>query len=163
MPLFELQYALEGQTQDKKQRVRVPPPLALRTLGPTLSVIVSVTKEHGANLIKAGLPIPDSVPGAALIDTGAAITCVDQGVCQALGLRPTGVVMLGHAGGKEERPCYPIQVHFPGSLPPLYCPSACSIKLAEGKQPHIMLIGRDLLIRLKMVYNGPQGRIELAY
>ena len=164
MPLFEFQHLLERQSPDKKQRVRVAPPQALHLIGPTLRVVISVTKEHEANLVKVAQPTPEPVPGGALIDTGASFTCVADHVCQKLGLQPTGMVTLGHAGGKEDRLCYPIQVSFPGSpLPPLYCPRACSVNLAEGQQGHIMLIGRDLLRHFRMVYNGPRGRIELDF
>jgi hypothetical protein len=38
-----------------------------------------------------------------------------------------------------------------------------SVNLQFGKTPYILLFGRDLLARIKFVYNGPARRIELAF
>jgi hypothetical protein len=88
---------------------------------------------------------------------------VDESVCQKLGLAPTGEMLMGHAGGAEKRLCYPIQIVFPQMpMPPLICPTAASVNLSGGKQSYILLLGRDLLMRMRLVYNGPMGRIEIS-
>ena len=89
---------------------------------------------------------------------------MDETVCQKLGIQPTGQMKTAHAGGSEMRACYPIQIIFPEiPFPPFVNPRAMSVNLQFGKTPYLLLFGRDLLARLKFVYNGPVGRIEIAF
>lgn len=159
MPLYEQNY--EGVKSRGGERAAVPPSSVLLQMGPLLQVAISVTPEHAKRLSHDGAKPPDPITGYALIDTGASITAVDEGVCQQLGLSSTGVVKMSHAGGEEERMCYPIQVIFPGSpFPAMTNPRVVSCTLGNG---HLLLFGRDLLSRIRMVYNGPAGRVELAF
>lgn len=160
MPLFEHQFSAIGQGHDGK-RVRLSPQSTLARFGPVLQVAISITPEHAERLSELGEQPPAPISGLALIDTGASITAVDEEVCLKLGLPATGTVIMSHAAGNEERACYPIQVMFPGSpLPPLASPKVVSCKLHS---PQILLLGRDLLAMLRLVYHGPAGRIELAF
>ena len=164
MPLFERSYEGVLRSPDGKTKERIPPHIILQRTGPLLEVKISVTPEHQKKLAEQGTSPPEAIQGFALIDTGASITAVDEGVCEQLGLTPTGRVKLHHATGTEDRSCYPIQIFFPGTaLPPMGNPQAVSCKL-EGGQPRLLLLfGRDLLSRMRMVYHGPAGRIELAF
>jgi hypothetical protein len=124
-------------------------------ISPPANIKGALTAEKGSN--------PQSVEGWALIDTGAATTAVDESVCQKLGVAPTGEIQMGHAGGSAKRLCYPIQIVFPQMpMPPLTCPSAASVDLAGGSQNYVLLVGRDLLAGMRLVYNGPMGRIEIS-
>ena len=158
MPLFEHNYVAvtpEGKSSG------VPPSAVLAGAGPLLQVAIAVTPEHAAQLSKDGKEPPKPISGYALIDTGASITAVDEGVCQKLGLPSTGVVSMTHAGGDETRSCYPIQLLFPGTpIPPLTNPRVVSCRMGGN---YLLLFGRDLLSGIRMVYNDPAGRIELAY
>jgi len=164
MPAFEHVYGGQGISPEG-QAITFPAGRALQLLGPSLSVVVSVTQEHQNALSLAGTAVPPAVPGMGLIDTGASFTAVDESVCQQLGLKPTGVVRMAHASGSAVRNTYPIQIIFPGTgLPNLFLPSAVSVNLAIGQGPkHIVLIGRDLLLHLRVVYNGPMGRVEIYF
>ena len=163
MPLFEHNYTGVVRSPDGKTTRRLSSEWLLRVTGPVLKVSITVTPEHAEKLSHAEGKPPKAVEGFALIDTGASVTAVDEGVCEQLGVTPTGIVKLSHAVGTEERPCYPIQVFFPGTaLPPLSNPQAVSCKLG-GEQQTILLFGRDLLSQMRMVYHGPAGRIELAF
>ena len=163
MPTFEVNYGGEGTERKTGKRVRVPPPEALRQLGPAFSVTVSITELERNKRAEFGGETPQPVSGLALIDTGSTVTAVDDKVCAKLKLSPTGVIQLQHAGGgTREAPCYPLQVLFPGTpLPPLTASRIASVDL--GNAPYLLLIGRDLLRRLRMVYNGPMGRIEITF
>jgi predicted aspartyl protease len=100
----------------------------------------------------------------AIIDTGATATAVDEEVCRKLGLQATGTVKTAHAGGSEVRACYPIEISFPGTpFSPFTIPRAMSVNLQFGKTPYILLFGRDLLAKMKFVYNGLAGRFEIAF
>jgi len=90
MPLFEHNYEVVWQSPDGKTKKRIPPQLVLRQAGPLLQVAISVTPEHAKKLSQEGVKPPEPIQGSALIDTGASITAVDEGVCQRLGLTPTG-------------------------------------------------------------------------
>jgi predicted aspartyl protease len=126
-----------------------------------LQVVISVTPQHADALAAKGEQPPKPLLGHALIDTGASITAVDEDVCRKLGLFSTGVVKMKHAGGADSRMCYPVQISFPGTpLPQFSNPRAVSCALGG---PHILLFGRDLLASLRFVYNGPAGRIEVAF
>jgi len=163
MPLFEYQYVGEARLPDGRI-VRLPPARGLWEKGPVLQVAISVTNELTAKLASEGKHAPQPVTGFALIDTGASLTAVDETVCRRLELVPTSTILISHAGGSEDRPCYPIQVLFPGTpIRPVIIARACSVSLAAGKQSYILLLGRDFLSRYKMVYHGPAGRIELDF
>jgi predicted aspartyl protease len=161
MPVFEVNF---GAKPSGSGRPLVSPSQVLRLLGPVLTVVISPTSQHLQWLQANEKPIPDPISGLALIDTGAAITAVDEQACNTLGLHATGVVPIAHAGGSSSHPCYPVHISFPGTpLPSLQNPRVASVKLSVGKQPIILLLGRDLLSKMRVVYNGPAGRIELAF
>lgn len=129
---------------------------------------------HGALITIAVSPIPrptlqqasmtPPATGLALIDTGATYTCIDETTCQALGIQAVGTATVNHVDGASIRACYPVQVSFPDlKLPPLKIIRATSVNLTNNTPPFIALIGRDVLSRFKLTYNGPRGRIEIAY
>ncbi len=128
---------------------------------------------HGAfvNIAIAPIPKPGETQqsilpavGKALIDTGATFTCVDEDVCKALGLHAVGTSNISHVDGKSARTRYPVQISFPDfQLPPIKLIRATSVILNDMTPPFIALIGRDLLANFKLTYNGPRGRIEIAY
>jgi predicted aspartyl protease len=163
MPVVEMNFGGEAKREGKVSRLSGRD--ALSFLGPTLTVAISIPPEYQAKLQSTGLPIPSPVVGNALIDTGASKTAVDENVCLKLGLKPTSVIKMAHAGGAENRYCYPIliQLLVGISIAPILIPIAASVNLNVGKQPHILLIGRDFLSNIRMVYNGPMGRIELIF
>lgn len=163
MPVFEHQYRGDANGPDG-QKMRLPNHAALQRTGPILQVVISPTRQHLDSLAENNKAIPQPVSGFALIDTGATSTAVDESVCRELNISPTGAARTAHAGGSEIRQCYPIQVSFPGSgLPSTVIPTAMSVNLQFGKKPYVLLLGRDLLSRLRLVYNGPMGRIEVAF
>lgn len=163
MPLFEHQLRINQPGQDGRT-VSIPPAQSLHVFGPVLQVVVSPTKEHIEALNLKGEVVPQPVSGLAIIDTGATSTAVDEEVCRRLGLNPTGSMKTAHAGGSEERACYPIQISFPNTpFPSVSTPTAMSVNLQFGKTPYILLFGRDMLSAMKFVYNGPAGRFEIAF
>jgi len=103
MPVFETSFGGERRSSDGVVQ-KIPPRTGLQTIGPILKVAISVTKEQQDALSSEGKEVPEPVPGVALIDTGASMTAVDEGVCKRLGLEPTGLVNIIHPGGQEERP-----------------------------------------------------------
>jgi hypothetical protein len=127
--------------------------------GPTLDLGVAVSSPRQVAMRQAGLAIPPPVVIRGLIDTGASCTCIDMSVISALQLQQTGTV--------------PIHTPSTGSSPHV-CPQY-DILLAsfmENNQVHLLslvipvigvdfsnhtykaLVGRDVLARGMLVYNG---------
>lgn len=139
------------------------PQAGLAQTGGLLTITVGVPGEVRSLFEREGRPIPAPVVGYALLDTGAALTSIDERVCKGLGLVPSGQVLLGHAGGQGMHQCYPVEITLPLlGMPPLVSHSAVSVNLSSGPHPIIALIGRDFLGLMRVVYNGPQGRIEIS-
>lgn len=53
-------------------------PAVLTRSGPLVPAILAVSDAHRQILARQGEPVPDTIGGFALIDTGASSTCVDQ-------------------------------------------------------------------------------------
>ena len=149
MPVFE-----HNLPSLKKGNTVVPARDVLHLAGACVNIVIA----H---------PNPDnsaSHSGVALIDTGAIRTAIDERICKKLNLTPSAQVQMSHAGGTAMRTCYAAQISFPQLLPrPISMPRTLSVDLSGNKLPIIALVGRDILAHMKFVYNGPRGRIEIAY
>lgn len=131
--------------------------------------MIGVSAAKNQALVAAGqtIPPPQSVQG--LVDTGASGTCVDPLVFAALQLQPTGAVpMLTPSTGATPAlaDTYDVSVSIltsPG-LPPLQIAnmpvSASELFVAQGFH---VLVGRDILKRCVLMYNGTTGLYTLAY
>lgn len=165
MPLYEFQYPSQLPPQPDGKVVTILPSRFIQHVGPVLSVLIMPSLQHVAVVTKAGQKPPDPVQGIALIDTGASVTMVDESICKSMGLQPTGFAPLCHADGKSEnRPCFAIQISFPNTplAEPLFNPKVVSGNLQFGNPKYSLLLGRDLMINMKFVYNGFSGRFEIA-
>jgi hypothetical protein len=102
-------------------------------------------------------------------DTGATISSIDRGLAAYLKLKPTGMSSMMTAGGRQEVPNYVIDLHFPGSglSPFIRLPIAsCQLEFdvnAEFKNPRnfAMLIGRDVMSRWNITWNGPVSTVTI--
>ena len=155
-----------------RQRSPGPPqvfPAGLRIAGPVLQAQVEVPTILATQLQQSGQAIPQPVAGFALIDTGASISAVDIEVVRQLGVQPVGVANVGTAGGPQQQETYPARFTFPGSnLPGIEFNELLGANLTgqvvpvDGR-PLIALVGRDILERFILVYNGPAGMFTLAF
>jgi hypothetical protein len=112
-------------------------------------------------------PSPDravrSTAVMAHLDTGASITSIDISLAEYLDLKPTGFSRYLTAGGIQKMPTYVIDLYFPQcSLKPIInLPiGSCYLKFdvnGDQKDPEkfALLIGRDILSRWNIVWNGP--------
>ena len=136
--------------------------------GPTLNVVVGPSEPLQQVLKAAGLPIPATVSGVFLVDTGASNTVVDHNLIAPLGLQPTGTVMChtpstdGNAVAMYQ---YDLLIFIPGNGPhPGWYLEAVPVTASSfAGQAIDGLIGRDILDRGLLVYNGQNGHFTLAY
>lgn len=141
---------------------RQPSAVSLRMVGAVLRAELSVQPALAAKLKKDGTAIPAPVVGEALIDTGAGATAVDTSVCATLDIAPVGVQQVGTAGGQTTQPLFPVSLHLPGTgLPRFDISPAIGCDLSG--QGILALIGRDVLSRCVLTWNGPMGHVILSF
>lgn len=136
--------------------------------GPTLNALIGPSVPLQQALKAAGQTVPPPVSGVFLVDTGASHTVVDVSLVTALGLNPTGTVMVhtpSTQGNAVPLYQYDLMLYVPGSVQgagwliealPVTASSFAG-QAIEG------LIGRDILDRGLLVYNGTGGHLTLAY
>jgi len=141
-------------------------PNVLVSTGPLLSVKVSIPKELADLYTKEKKAIPAPKAGFALIDTGATRTGVDKSVITELGVQPVGIARTLTAGGEVEQNLFPAHFRFPGENINIDFSSVLGVNLTGhkvGKQSIIVLLGRDVLSRFLLVYNGPGGFFSISF
>lgn len=136
--------------------------------GPTLNVLIgpSIHLQHA--MIAAGVPVPPPVNGVFLVDTGASLTAVDAAIIIPLGLNPTGAVMIHTpltAGNAVSMPQFDLMVYVPGAANSQgwLIESIPVMASSFAGQDIDGLIGRDIIDRGLLVYNGHAGHFTLAY
>lgn len=129
----------------------------LAQIGPTVHVDIG-RKSRG----KPG-DRPD-LPGKrikALIDTGAGGDCIDELLAQELRLPATERGVISGVGGRHSAVIYTARLYVP-ALDRLLFQQFTGVKLAEGAQPHRVLLGRTFLRHYRMSYDGASGQVELS-
>ncbi len=167
MPIHNIGFHLQPPGQQPSSPR--PFPKGLFEIGPVLPVQVDVPRKLAELLQSQGQPLPQSVRGLALIDTGATRTAVDESVVQQLGVQPMGIANVGTAAGVQQQSMYSARLSFPGTpLPGMDFAQILSVNLSGHAVPQlkdrlIVLIGRDILARFVMIYNGPHASVTLAF
>jgi len=134
----------------------------LRSVGPRIPVEVAVTDFLAANLTQSGRSVPQPHSGYALVDTGASVTAVDEDVLKRLGINPIRTIQLSTPNGTQTRLLYPAKLLFPGTpLPPLEFASIVGVNVKD--QGYLVLIGRDILRHMLMVYGGTGGYVAFSF
>ena len=144
-------------------------PNALVTNGPIAPAEFQVPPQLAQLLQDQSQPVPPPQQGMVLIDTGATRSCADTAVMSKLGVYPVGQVDLGTAGGKTTASLYPARLLIGVGVMPqplsIDFSSVVGVDLSGqsvGGQTLIGLIGRDILSRSILVYNGPTASFSLA-
>ena len=141
-------------------------PHPLRFLGLNLPVGISTASVdvQSPNFDKAKAA---STVVFAHLDTGASVTSIDIQLAEMLQLIPTGVSQSFTANGSSTMPAFAIDLMFPNtSLTPFINLSISSCKLNfnlnnKDRYPKNfgLLLGRDILARWNIVWNGPSSTV----
>jgi predicted aspartyl protease len=155
VPIFKIKLHSQGQVPH--------PPNAglLQVAGPQVGVQIEVPAALAQKLTASNLPIPAPVKGMALIDTGATMTAVDAAAVSALGVNPIGVVPVGTAGGPTSHPVYPIKLQLQGIGLVLNFGRVTGAPLSG--MGLVALLGRDVLTRMILIYDGPSSEYTLGF
>lgn len=158
MPILHSQLAAQATAPDGKT-VNVNPSIALQMRGPVVQVTVTIEENAGKALLIQGKPVPIPKTGWALIDTGASNTCIDEKAAQELGLPVIDVGFMLSAT-HEKVPCniYPVLIN--SQIMNFNSPRTMGAGLAA--QGLMVLIGRDVLQRGILIYNGLTGQFTFC-
>jgi hypothetical protein len=133
--------------------------------GPVIEVLITAPLPLVSYLADNDLPPYAVASGMALIDTGAAVSVVDEGVMTSLGIPNIDEVSMQTAHGVAGLRRYNASVSFPGlhlRHAPLILAPGGFIRTSTTNGPDvIMLLGRDLLRRLTVTYDGPNSRMTV--
>lgn len=138
-----------------------PVPVGLVKSGPLMNVRLSY---HPA----AEPALPQApVPARMMIDTGAERTLVEKRIAEQLGLAPIRFDdIIGVSQKAEPHPVYLMSVSFTVAderrkAGVMFAAEIVGMKSPPTPQPHVGLLGRDFLMRMRFNYDGPQGCFEL--
>lgn len=133
-----------------------------------IDMIIGASAARSQALLAANQPLPPAQNIRAMVDTGASGTCVDPMVFAALQLQPTGSTpMLTPSTGPTpiDADTYDVGIIIPngnqvGLIVPNMPVSASELFVGQGFHA---LVGRDILQRCVLTYNGAIGLFTLAY
>jgi predicted aspartyl protease len=132
----------------------------LRRSGPKIRVTISHPRSALAAAKQKSIDLNEPFTVTALIDTGASRTVITPQLAATCGLRHTGMARISSAGHIAERPEYAGAIHFPDQELKGFDPvSLVACPLPE--QDVACLLGRDVLERWNLTYDGRSGFVEI--
>lgn len=132
----------------------------LTSLGPTLSVNIGFDPTFDPK--QAIAPKAGISDVAALVDTGATESCIDNLLAAQLGLPIVDRRPIAGIHGTQEVNVYLAQIHIVSMGRTIYGAFA-GVDLAAGGQVHKALIGRTFLQHFNMAYNGLTGTVTISW
>lgn len=136
-------------------------PTVLLQQGPHIAILISATTWEVTEGRKVGLEFPE-LPVRALIDTGASLTIINPQIAATCKLKQTGHQKINAVGGEAgEYPEYAAAIAFPETeLPSLGTARVVACPII--RQPFFScLIGRDILRKWLLLYDGRSGEVEI--
>lgn len=136
-------------------------PTTLQQDGPRIYVSISTTPFELKEGRAVGLDFPEPIQITALLDTGASITVINPQLAQTCKLRQTGFAELLAAGSSGRYPEHAAAISFPRyglrgfeAIKVVACPIV--------RQPYSCLIGRDVMSRWALTYDGVGGHVTIT-
>ena len=131
---------------------------SLADQGPVLYVHIGYDRAYQDGHGRPDIP---ASPLLALVDTGAAVSCVDSRLAEGLRLPVAGRQRMAGAHGAETVNFYRAQIYVP-DLDLVIDGHIASANLIAGEQPYFALLGRDFLSNFTMVYEGGTGLVTIS-
>lgn len=132
----------------------------LRRSGPILDITVEPVLEVQELLRQRNQPVP-TVRLTALVDTGASGTTIQSSVMEPLGLISIGTAFASTPSTTEPVPCPEYRVRLVLAEGIAFETDVAGVPL--GGLNVRCLIGRDILERIILSYNGPGNRFTLKF
>jgi hypothetical protein len=132
---------------------------SLSLWGPTL--IVNIGFDQSFKFDGKSIPVPGITGLNALVDTGAAESCIDSLLAAKLNLPVVDKKQIAGVGGAQEVWMYLAQVHVPTLGYTIYG-SFAGVHLQSGGQIHSALIGRSFLQAFTLTYEGRTGTVIIS-
>lgn len=129
----------------------------LQQYGPSIQVSVGHYVPQGATIATPTSPETTW----ALIDTGAAESCIDSELAQRLGLPVIDKMIISGSNGSHTHDVYLAHINIFG-LEFSQFGRFAGVHLADGQQPHGVLLGRTFLRAVMLIYDGIRGQITLS-
>jgi hypothetical protein len=160
--LFDIKPPLPAGTQMGIRHT--PAPLFLEGFNLPVSVSTSSGCLNNPNFNK---DLAASIAVMAHLDTGASRTSIDIGLAEYLKLEPSGMAPNLTAGGIKTMPTFVLDLHFQNAnlAPFINLPvSSCELSFDIGgrlnsSKNFALLLGRDILSRWNIVWNGPTSTV----
>jgi hypothetical protein len=139
----------------------------LEDSGPIVPVTIGIPIALEEFCVEKGLQIPPAVSGYALVDTGASASAVHEQLLLDMGVLPIDSIPTQTPHGAGRSFVYPAKVAFPAMNVENYrmdrlIGSSLNWTTTDGKQV-IMLLGRDILKFMLLVYNGISSDVHLSF
>ena len=133
----------------------------LTHVGPICRVKIGLSIPATTELKEEGKKIPSLYEVTALIDTGASGTAINSEVVGNLSLVPRGVTKIATPSTKAH-PCnvYDISLFFPNGVT---IPLLQTVEAPLEGQNIQCLIGRDVLAKGILIYNGYMNTFSLSF
>jgi hypothetical protein len=130
-------------------------------------VMIGLSGDDMAERIVNRQPIPRPLRLRGILDTGSDVTCVSSPIFQHFNLAPIQQTTTQTAGGPATVNLFEVSLTIPsvGGLtgPLLVLDILVVMALADPPSATIdVLVGRDVLLRLLSVIDGPRGNFTLA-
>ena len=144
--------------------------LPIEANGPFVKALLSVSEARELALLDASKPVPTPVIAKGLIDTGASCTCVDVSVIKKLKITPSGEININTPSTKSRKPetmnqyDISLKIYESAEAPPYIIRNLPVIETELlVNQGFDALIGRDVLSKCVLVYNGSKKYYTLAF
>lgn len=133
----------------------------LANKGILVNVEIAIDLATAEALRACAQPVPNPIICQALVDTGSSILAIDQSIAQSLNLVKRGIYIAHTANGQRQCNLYAVALSFPATNLKAYnIIQATEVDLSA--QPFKCLIGRDILRKWHLHYNGESGAISIA-
>ncbi len=136
---------------------------ALYIDGATIEVQVTAPLPLVSFLADNNFPPYAVVNGMALIDTGAAVSVIDESVVVDLAIPHVDTIAMQTVHGVAELRRYNASMSLPGlrlqHVPLILAPGGLVRAKTSTGSDVLMLLGRDFLRRFVLTYDGPNSRI----